>query len=366
MRKLLVIFSVALMLLSCSTSEYKIKGSIDGATDQMVVLKTMKDNELISVDSTMMTNGKFQFTGTVEVPDIYAIDFKFPEDRLILFLENSNITITGNVDNIMSSDIQGSATQDLLLEFNQMQEELAGPMMQIQQKFQAAAMDGSLTPELEEQLREEFMAENDKMMEAVKKFALENSNSVLSAYITLTQLANQLSFEDLESIVSKFPKDIQASPFVIALNEKLDTDKLTAVGQPFMDFTHPDPDGNMVTFSSVTGENYVLIDFWAGWCTPCRRENPNLVKLYNQYKDKGFDIFGVSLDRRRQEWLDAIEDDGLEWHQVSDVTGWENPIAKMYGVQSIPASLLIGPDGKIVAKNLRGDELAKKLAELLD
>jgi peroxiredoxin len=366
MRKLIAIASVAALLMSCSTKEYKISGTIEGATDQLVVLKTMKDNDLISIDSTMLTKGKFEFVGTVEVPDIYAIDFKFPEDRLILFLENSNITIKGNADNIMSSDIKGSATHDLLVEFNKLQEEISLPLMEIQQKFQAAAMDGSLTPEMETELRNEFMAENDKMMETVKDFVNKNSKSVLAAYITLTQLANTLSFEELEEIVTKFPKDIQESPFVKALNEKIDVEKLTSIGQQFIDFTHPDQDGNMITFSSITGKNYILLDFWAGWCTPCRRENPNLVKLYSQYKDKGFDIFGVSLDRRRQEWLDAIAADGLAWGQVSDISGWENPVAKMYGIQSIPASLLIAPDGKIIAKNLRGEELEKKLAELLD
>ncbi|MFA5647091.1 MAG: TlpA disulfide reductase family protein [Bacteroidales bacterium] len=366
MKKLLVIASVALALASCSSKGYKIEANIEGATNQMVVLKTMQDNELVGLDSVMMTDGKFQFTGSIEVPDIYAIDFSTPEDRLILFLENSNITITGKVDNIMSSDIKGSKTQDLFMEFNKKQEEMSLPLMEIQQKFQTAAMDGSLTPEMEQELREQFMAENDKMLVEVKDFVTKNSTSVLAAYITLTQLANQLSFEELEAIVSAFPNDIQKSPFVIALNEKINIDKLTAIGQPFIDFTHPDADGNMITFSSVTGENYILIDFWAGWCTPCRRENPNLVALYNQYKDKGFDIFGISLDRRKQEWLDAVEEDGLKWMQVSDVSGWDNPVAKMYGVQSIPANLLVGPDGKIIAKNLRGEDLASKLAELLN
>ncbi len=366
MKRLLAIASAALLLISCSSNEYKITGTIEGATDQMVLLKTMQENELITVDSTMMMGGKFQFKGSLAVPDIYAIDFTMPEDRLILFLESSKITITGNIDNIMSSEIKGSATQDLLKEFNTLQEEASQPLMAIQQKFQMAAMDGTLTPEMETELRDEFMAESDKMTEAVKAFALANTNSVLSAYIVLTQLAGNIEFAELESIVAKFPKSIQESPFVKALNEKIDVERLTAVGQPFMDFTHPDPDGNLITFSSLTGKNYILLDFWAGWCTPCRRENPNLVNLYNQYKDKGFDIFGVSLDRRRQEWLDAISTDGLAWSQVSDITGWENPVAKMYGIQSIPASLLISPDGKIIAKNLRGDELAKKLAELLD
>jgi len=366
MKKLLVIAAVALTLASCSSKGYKIEANIEGATDQMVVLKGMQDNELIALDSVMMTEGVFQFTGSLDVPDIYAIDFSMPEGRLILFLENSNITITGSIDNIMASEIKGSATQDLFTEFNKIQEEMSMPLMEIQQKFQAAAMDGSLTPELEQELRDQFMAENEKMVAAAKDFVVENNTSVLAAYITLAQLVNQISFEELETIVSSFPKEIQKSPFVITLNEKLDVEKLTAIGQPFIDFTHPDADGNLVTFSSVTGEKYVLIDFWAGWCTPCRRENPNLVNLYKQYSDKGFDIFGVSLDRRKQEWLDAVKDDGLTWTQVSDVSGWENPIAKMYGVQSIPANLLIGPDGKIIAKNLRGEDLANKLAELLD
>ena len=366
MKKLLVIASVALVLASCSSKGYKIEANIEGAPDQMVVLKAMQDNELVALDSTMMTEGMFQFAGSIEVADIYAIDFTQPEDRLILFLENANITITGKVDDLMSSDIKGSKTQDLFMTFNKMQEEMSTPLMEIQQKFQAAAMDGSLTPEMEKELRDQFMAENDKMLVSVKGFVVKNNTSVLAAYITLTQLANQLPIEELETIVSSFPSNIQKSPFVIALNEKLSVDKRTAIGEPFIDFTHPDAEGNLITFSSVTGENYVLIDFWAGWCTPCRQENPNLVNLYKQYKDKGFDIFGVSLDRRKQEWLDAVEQDGLLWSQVSDASGWANPIAKMYGVQSIPSNLLIGPDGKIIAKNLRGEELANKLAELLD
>jgi peroxiredoxin len=238
--------------------------------------------------------------------------------------------------------------------------------MDVQFRYQQAAMDGSLTPQLEEELRTEFMAENDKMVASIKDFAMQNTNSVVSAYIALSQLASFITTEELETLVTGFPEEIQASPFVKALSEKLEMDKLTAIGQPFIDFTHPDPDGNMVTFSSITGENYILLDFWAGWCAPCRRENPNLVRLYNEYKDKGFDIFGVSLDRSREEWLGAISADGLEWHQVSDISGWENSVAKMYGVQSIPASLLISPEGKIIAKNLRGEELENKLKEILN
>lgn len=356
---------VAAMLLSCSTKEYKISGKIEGAQDQMVYLKTMKDRDLVIVDSTMITKGVFEFTGKVGVPDIFAIDFKQTEDRIVLFVENAKITITGTSENVMASEIKGSVSQDLLLKYNKFQEEISKPLMDIQQQYQAAAMQGTLTPEMEQELRTTYMTESDKMLAAVKTFVKENNNSVVTAYITLTSLANNLPIEELEAIVAKFPKDIQESPFVIELNKKVELEKLTAIGQPFIDFVHPDAEGNMVTFSTVTGKNYILLDFWAGWCTPCRRENPNLVKLYNQYKDKGFDIFGVSLDRNRQEWIDAIAGDKLTWTHVSDFTFWENPIAKMYGIQSIPANLLISPEGKIVAKNLKGEDLAAKLAELL-
>lgn len=366
MKRILLIAVAALLLISCSTNNFKIEGNIENATDQMVFLRTMQDSELVTVDSTMMKGGKFTFKGKVEAPDIYAIDFDIQNERIILFLENSKISLTGTADDIMGSTVKGSATHDLLLEFNLLQEELSQNLMEIQYQYQAAVMEGSLTPALDEQLRNEYMAENDRLVQSLKEFALENAHSVVSAYITLTQLANYLNVEELEGIVSKFPKDIQASSFVKSLNEKLSVDKKTEVGQPFMDFTHPNQDGELVKFSSFTGEKYVLLDFWAGWCAPCRRENPHLVKLYDQYKDKGFDIFGVSLDRRRQEWLDAIEADGLKWPQVSDISGWENPVARMYGIQSIPANLLISPEGVIIAKNLRASELETKLAELLN
>lgn len=365
MKRILTIVTAAMLLLSCSSDNYNINGDIEGATDQMVYLKTVVDEQLVTVDSTMMEEGAFSFKGETDVPDLYAIDFELQEGRIVMFLDNSNVSITGNVDEIVESTVEGSESHDVFDEFNTFQQEISEPLMNINLEFQSAAMENKLTPELEQELREKFMKENEKVTKAVKEFVKENSQSVVSAYITLTQLANNLTLEELESIVKKFPEEIQSSPYVIALNEKVGIDRKTAVGEQFMDFTQPDPDGNMVTFSDYTGENYVLIDFWAGWCTPCRRENPHLVELYNDFNDKGFDIFGVSLDRTEKEWLEAIEADGLTWTQVSDISGWENEVAKMYGVQSIPANLLISPEGKIVAKNLRSVEIREKLNELL-
>jgi peroxiredoxin len=366
MRKLLFLSIVALAMISCKQEGFKIKGEIEGATDQMVNLQFVKDNELVTADSTMMSGGKFTFKGSVDVPDLVAVDFTTSGERIIMFLENSEIQIKGTVDNVMASTITGSKSQDILLDFNNQQEEKTQKLMEINFRYQAAAQDGILTPALEEELYAEYVLENNKYLSFIKEFVKSNNQSVVAAYITLRHLSNSIETLALDSIVSNFPKEIQGSPFVKHLSDQLEVDKRTAIGQPFIDFTQLDPSGNNVSLSSYVGEKYVLIDFWAAWCAPCRKENPNLVKLYSQYGPKGFEIFGVSFDRERGAWLDAIEKDGLTWPQVSDLGGWENPVAKLYGIMSIPSNLLLDREGKIIAKNLRGEDLEKKLAEIFN
>lgn len=147
--------------------------------------------------------------------------------------------------------------------------------------------------------------------------------------------------------------------------QELDEMRALSIGQPAPEIALPDPEGNLVKLSDLRGK-YVLIDFWAGWCKPCRDENPNVVRLYNKYKDKGFEVFGVSLDRTREMWLKAIEEDGLKWTQVSDLKYFNSEAAAVYQINAIPATYMIDPDGNIVAKDLRGITLENKLAELFD
>ena len=152
-----------------------------------------------------------------------------------------------------------------------------------------------------------------------------------------------------------------------SLKENIEIAKKTGVGKIAMDFTQDDTLGKPVSLSSLRGR-YLLVDFWASWCGPCRAENPNLVKVFHKYKDKGFHILGVSLDRpgQKEKWMKAIHDDGLEWTQVSDLQFWNNAVAKQYGIQAIPQNLLLDPEGKIIAKNIRGEELEQKVSEVVD
>jgi peroxiredoxin len=365
MKKIIALSILAFAMLSCSSEQFRINGNIEGAEEQKVYLMQVVNNELVPIDSTTLKNGKFSFKGEVPFPDLYAIEFSSLSDRIVLFLENSEINIAGNSNELGSSTITGSASHDILLDFNRLAEENSQQLMDINFRYQSAAMDGILTSTLEEELKNEYIEESKKLVDFIKKFVADNNQSAVAAYITLVHLIDHLELNELEAIVTSFPTLIQSSPFVAALKDHISIEKRTSIGESYTDFTLPNQSGNEVSFSTFVGKNYILLDFWAGWCAPCRKENPHLVEVYNKFKSKGFDIFGVSLDQNRDQWFNAIETDGLLWTQVSDLKGWDSPIAKLYGIMSIPANLLISPKGEIVAKNLRGNELEAKLEELL-
>ena len=363
MRNVIAIFVFALMVFSCQMAkdEFSIKGSIEGVETGKVYLQKLVEGQPQSIDTADVVDGKFTFKGKIEMPDLRLLRLNEQDYFAQFFLDNASITIKAKKDSLRNTKITGSPTQDVLQIYLTEMEKLNKDMMALQTKYQNAMSTGNTNEA--EKAKIDGLAMQDNNLFYTKNFVKEHKNSVVSAYITLAMLAGQVDGTELDSIVSKFTPEISASEYVIKLKEMVQEQKKTSVGVEAPDFTMNDPEDKPVKLSSLRGK-VVMIDFWASWCAPCRQENPNVVKLYNQYHAKGFEIIGVSLDKDKTNWIQAIKDDQLSWIHVSDLQYWQNAVARLYGVNAIPQTYLLDKDGKIIAKGLRSEQLAAKLNEL--
>lgn len=363
MRNLLTILVLSLAVSSCGTpkDEFSIKGTIAGVETGKIYLQKIVDGRPKTIDSTNLEGGKFAFKGKMEVADMRILRLNQQDYFAQLFLDNSDIKIIANKDSLRNSKIVGSPSQDIFKTYLSELERLNKDMAKLQEKYQSAMAGGNTDEAKKTEIDYQAMLDNMKVF--TKNFVKEHNRSVVSAYITLLQLAPQLEEAELDSIVLKYPAEISNSEYVVKLKEMVEGMKKTSVGAIAPDFTMNDPEGKPIQLSSLRGK-IVLLDFWASWCGPCRQENPNVVKLYQKYSSKGFEILGVSLDRNKDEWLKAIKADQLSWQHVSDLKYWDNAVARLYSVSQIPQSFLIDKEGKIIAKGLRGEQLANKLNEL--
>ena len=363
MRNLLSILVLSLTVLACQTAkdEFSIKGSITGVETGKVYLQKIVDGRPQSIDTADVVEGKFTFKGKMDLPDIRILRLNEQDYFAQIFLDNSSIMVVANKDSLRSTKITGSATHDIFQVYLTELESLNKQVTALQQKYQSAMTSENADEAKKAEIDYTSMLENMKFF--TKNFVKEHNTSVVSAYLTLVQLAPQIEEAELDSIIAKFPAEISNSEYVIKLKEKSEEVKKTAIGVVAPDFTMNDPAGKPIQLSSLRGK-VVLIDFWASWCGPCRQENPNVVKLYQKFNSKGFEIIGVSLDRTNEEWVKAIKDDQLSWVHVSDLQFWQNAAARLYSVNSIPQTYLLDKEGKIIAKGLRSDQLAAKLGEL--
>lgn len=350
---------------SCNSGgegSYTINGDLTNLDDSVLYLARQEGN-MPSFDTLMINDGKFTFKGKTAQPVFAQIITPDQKAGFPLILESGTINISGNADSMMAGKIKVSGTpnNDDLQTFMAIQQPFMPLMMKMQGEYMQARMSGDSTTMqgIETTMDSVETVITDKM----KAFVKDHPKSIVSA-IALQSMMSSIDDADLNTLFDGLDTAVQNSTFGERIGSKVAAARKTSVGQLAPDFTMDNPEGKPVELSSLQGK-YVLVDFWASWCGPCRVENPNVVRVYNKYKDKDFTILGVSLDKTKDAWTKAIKDDNLDWHQVSDLKYWDNSAAKLYGVQAIPANFLLDPSGKIIAKNLRGDALEEKLAEVI-
>lgn len=365
MKKYWLLLILPALMLSCTTTGKKakpftLKGEITAYESGWIHMLKREKGQFITLDSTMVETGVFTFTGQLEQPLLVYLRLEGQQNYVTFFLEPGDINLSVSVDDLGNPAVTGSKSQEVYQTFQDDMKSYDRKLSKIYSDYLEAQKDENQA--LMDELKQQYDSTDQEKNAYIVRYIKDNSNSVVSAFIALRNLY-MLELSDLEGIVAGFDPGILESSYGIDLNERLTKLRNVQIGKQAPDFTMNDSIGNPVALSSLSGK-YLLIDFWASWCGPCRRENPNVVAAYQKYHAHGFDILGVSLDNSRDNWIKAIHDDNLTWHHVSDLAGWGNEAAALYAVNSIPSSVLLDPNGVIIARNLREEALHEKLEEI--
>ena len=368
MKKLLIRFislSFLVLLGSCASQENKfvLTGKADLADGTKVfVLQADQNNQPYIKDSTIVQSNNFKFQGISSTPQISYIQVEGVNGYVLAILENGDIKADLFKDSISKSKVYGTKSNDDFIKYKSETKFIVDDMNNISYEAQDAVMTGDVAIAME--LEKEYKSKEREVMLYEWDFIVDNVDSYMSALLLeVFMIENKVNKDSIIDVYESFSNRIKVSDVGKNIADLLSQyENPIEVGETVPDFTAPSINGSDVTLSEeVSKNNVTLLDFWAAWCRPCRVENPNLVRLYKSYNKDGFDIIGVSLDRTKDQWEQAIEDDNLLWTQVSNLNFWNDPIARRYSIRAIPQSFLINKEGVVIGKNLRGNDLEESI-----
>ena len=324
------------------TDGFAINATIEGLADGTII-KMLNGSSGAEEQTTTAKAGKFSFTGKVTNPDFKVMGVNGQPPFITIFIDNSNVTVIGKATALEAATVAGSASHNDFAAFNiataKYQDLFAGKGNHSMKFLDEAAL-----------VVEKFVTSHKSAY--ISPLAIYRHNQITGDYAK-----QELMYESLDA-------NIKVSTIGNYISQQIAQNKAAGYGKPLADFSQADTSGKEITLASFKGK-YVLVDFWASWCGPCRAENPNVLRTFEAYKNKNFTVLGISLDKDKQKWIDAIAADGLAWTQLSDLKFWSNAVAQQFSIQSIPQNFLLDPQGNLIGKNLRGSALEYKLMQVM-